>query len=129
MQSQAYAFLMFILNGILIGLLFDIFRIFRKSFKTPDFITCLEDILFWLISGLILLYTIFKFNNGELRLYIFLGLCLGILIYMLVFSKVFVKVSVYIINIVKRIFYIIILAPIKFFTKFLRKFKKKKDFA
>ena len=65
MQNQAYAFIVFILNGFLIGLLFDIFRIFRKSFKTPDFITCLEDFIFWIITGLLLLYSIFKFNNGE----------------------------------------------------------------
>ncbi len=66
MQNQAYAFIVFILNGFLIGLLFDIFRIFRKSFKTPDFITYLEDFIFWIITGLLLLYSIFKFNNGEL---------------------------------------------------------------
>ena len=39
MQSQVYAFLMFIINGFLIGILFDTFRIFRKAFKTSDFIT------------------------------------------------------------------------------------------
>lgn len=91
MQNQAYAFIVFILNGFLIGLLFDIFRIFRKSFKTPDFITCLEDFIFWIITGLLLLYSIFKFNNGELRIYIFLGVILGAAIYMLIFSKFFYK--------------------------------------
>ena len=98
MQNQAYAFIVFILNGFLIGLLFDIFRIFRKSFKTPDFITCLEDFIFWIITGLLLLYSIFKFNNGELRIYIFLGVILGAAIYMLIFSKFFINISVHIIN-------------------------------
>ena len=104
MQNQAYAFIVFILNGFLIGLLFDIFRIFRKSFKTPDFITCLEDFIFWIITGLLLLYSIFKFNNGELRIYIFLGVILGAAIYMLIFSKFFINISVYIINLIKKIF-------------------------
>ena len=74
MPNQAYSFIIFILNGLIIGLIFDIFRIFRKSFKTPDFITYLQDFIFWIIAGSILLYSIFKFNNGELRLYIFIGI-------------------------------------------------------
>lgn len=120
MQNQAYAFIVFILNGFLIGLLFDIFRIFRKSFKTPDFITCLEDFIFWIITGLLLLYSIFKFNNGELRIYIFLGVILGAAIYMLIFSKFFINISVYIINLIKKIF-IILIIPIKFIIKILNK--------
>ena len=125
MQNQAYAFIVFILNGFLIGLLFDIFRIFRKSFKTPDFITCLEDFIFWIITGLLLLYSIFKFNNGELRIYIFLGVILGAAIYMLIFSKFFINISVYIINLVKKIFIILIIIPIKFIIwKPLRKILK-----
>ena len=84
MQTQAYAFLIFVLNGILIGILFDIFRIFRKSFKTLDIVTYIEDCMFWIISGLLLLYSIFKFNNGEIRLYILIGVILGVSLYMLI---------------------------------------------
>ena len=46
MQNQAFTFIIFILNGFIIGILFDIFRILRKSFKTPDSITYIEDIIF-----------------------------------------------------------------------------------
>ena len=115
MQNQAYVFAIFILNGVLIGLLFDIFRIFRKSFKTPDIITYIEDILFWIFSGIILLYSIFKFNNGELRMFIFLGLIL------VIFSKIFIKVLVHIINFIKKIFNIFILIPIKFAMEIINK--------
>ena len=91
MSNQAYVFLIFILNGLIIGIFFDIFRILRKSFKTSDFRTNLQDILFWIITGSILLFSIFKFNNGELRAYIFLGVFLGVAMYMLLFSKTFIK--------------------------------------
>ena len=53
--NQAYIFLIFVINGFLIGILFDIFRILRKSFKTKDIITYIEDILFWILTGLLLL--------------------------------------------------------------------------
>ena len=62
--NQANLFLIFTINGILIGLLFDIFRILRKSFKTSDIITYCEDLLFWILTGLLLLYSIFTFNAG-----------------------------------------------------------------
>ena len=121
MQNQAYSFLIFILNGLLLGILFDIFRILRKSFKTPDFVTYIEDIFFWILSGIVLLYSIFKFNNGELRLYVFMGILIGILIYMLLFSKIIINVSTYIIKIIKKTFHILIFIPVKFIIKIIKK--------
>lgn len=121
MENQAYIFFIFILNGFLIGLLFDIFRILRKSFKTSDFITILQDILFWILTGVIILYSIFKFNNGELRGYIFIGILIGAIIYLLLFSKLFISVNVFIINILKKIVYYILILPIKTIFKFLRR--------
>ena len=116
MSNQAYVFFIFILNGLIIGILFDIFRILRKSFKTSDFRTNLQDILFWIITGLILLFSIFKFNNGELRAYIFLGVFLGVSMYMLLFSKTFIKINVFIVNCIKTIFkYIFIITISSFF--------------
>ena len=121
MQNQASSFLIFILNGLLLGILFDIFRILRKSFKTPDFVTYIEDIFFWILSGMILLYSIFTFNNGELRLYIFIGILIGTLMYMLLFSKFFINVSTYIIKVIKKIFHILIFIPINFILKVIKK--------
>ena len=101
--NQVYLFLIFIINGILIGIIFDIFRILRRSFKTSNLVTSLEDVLFWIISALLIMYSIFKFNNGQFRLYIFIGIFLGIAIYMLFFSKYIIKISVKIIAIFKKI--------------------------
>lgn len=113
MENQAYLFGIFILNGFIIGILFDIFRILRKSFKTNNLITTIEDILFWIITGFIILFSIFKFNNGELRGFIFIGLFIGTLIYMLIFSKLFIKINLYIINFIKKLIYFIIIIPLK----------------
>ena len=75
-MEQAYLFYIFIMTGILIGVLFDIFRIMRKSFKTPDYITYIQDVIFCIIAGILLFYTIYKFNDGELRSYVLLGILL-----------------------------------------------------
>ncbi len=125
---QAYVFLIFILNGIIIGIIFDIFRVLRKSFKTSNFMTYIEDIAFWIISGGILLYSIFVFNDGELRLYIFLGIILGIILYIITISKYFIKFNVTIINFFKGVIYKIfkiIFAPLNFIYKIIKKILRK----
>lgn len=122
--NQAYIFLIFIINGFIIGILFDIFRILRKTFKTPDLITYIEDLIFWLITGIITLYNIFKFNNGEIRIYIFIGIAIGLTVYIMTFSKHFMNLSVKIITIIKNIvgkILGIILYPIKLILEILKK--------
>ena len=86
--NQAYLFCIFIINGIIIGILFDFFRILRKTFKTSDLITYIEDSLFWILTGIIILYSIFVFNNGEIRFFIFFGIILGVFLYMLLLVRI-----------------------------------------
>ena len=116
-MKELYTFLMFILTGLAIGILFDIFRILRRSFKTKDFITYIEDILFWIFTGITLLYSIFTFNNGELRGFVFIGVLLGIILYILTLSKYLIKICVYAVNIIKKI----IIFPIKILANLVKK--------
>ena len=68
-QNQAFLFLVFTLTGVIIGLLFDFFRILRRTIKTSNIITYIEDVLFWILTGLLILYNIWYFNNGEIRIF------------------------------------------------------------
>lgn len=122
--EQLNSFFIFTLVGIAISILFDIFRVLRKTFKTPDVVTYIEDILFWIISGIIILGSIFLFNNGELRLYLFIGMSIGVLLYMLFISKYFIKINVYIISTIQKVInkiLHIILKPIKIICSILKK--------
>ena len=96
--NQAYIFIIFVIVGFVIGLLFDFFRILRRSIETKDFITYIEDILFCLITGSIILYSIFYFNNGEFRMYMFIGILIGVLMYLLTISPYIIKINVYILR-------------------------------
>lgn len=122
--NQAYLFLIFILNGAFIGFIFDIFRIIRRSFKTNDIMTYLQDLIFWIIAGSTVLYSIFIFNQGEIRFYIFIGLLLGIILYILLLSKIFIKISVNIILFIKNIVYkilYVVFTPIRIVLNILRR--------
>ncbi len=121
MQNQAYVFIIFIINGLLIGILFDIFRVLRKCIKTSDKITNIEDILFGIISGLLVLFSIIKFNSGEIRVFLFIGILIGLIMYLLLFSNVFIKVSIGIVIIVKKIIYYMIIYPFKSLYRVVKK--------
>ena len=121
MQTEIYVFIIFILNGILIGLIFDGFRVLRKNFKTPDVITYLEDMFFGISAGILLLYSIMKFNNGEIRVYIFIGIFIGLLLYLLIFSNIFIAINTFFISIVKKTINYIIIIPLKYISKFFKK--------
>lgn len=49
-SEQGKIFCIFFVVGLLIGFIFDIFRSFRKNFKTPDFLVTMQDVAFLLIS-------------------------------------------------------------------------------
>lgn len=105
---QLYCFLIFSIIGIFSGIIFDIFRILRRTFKTKDFIIYIEDIIFWILIGFLLLYGLCVYTNGEIRLYLILAVILGFVIYMLTVSKyilmIFVKIILVIKSILKNIF-------------------------
>ena len=72
--SQEQVFIFFFIIGIIIGIIFDIFKVLRKSFKTPDIITFIEDLIFIVLSGILLIFGIIKLNGGEIRFFLFLGI-------------------------------------------------------
>lgn len=106
----------FILTGMCIGLLFDFFRIQRKVFKTFDFITYIEDVLFWILSGIILIIVIMKYTNGEIRIYMISGMVLGLIIYLRLISKYIIKINTSILKFIIK-FIKIILFHLKKFVK------------
>lgn len=127
-EDQALIFIVFTFTGILLGILFDFFRVFRRTFNTIDFITYLEDILYWILAGIIVLYNIWFFNNGEIRFFMIIGIIMGAIIYSLLFSPILIKIETMILTKLKNIimfFYKIIIIPkekiIKFFAFYTSK--------
>lgn len=122
--EQLRLFLIFFFSGIIIGLLFDVFRIIRKSFNISDFHTYIEDIIFGLIAGIFLIFVIFIYNNGNIRLYMFISLFLGLYSYMKLFSKYFIKVNVAIVKFLKFLIYKIFkisIIPLKYIFNIIKR--------
>ena len=116
-QNQAYLFLVFSMTGVAIGILFDIFRILRRTIKTSNIITYIEDVLFWILTGILILYNIWYFNNGEIRIYMFLGIIIGVLIYMSTLSNIIIKIFSKILQTIIKVLEL----PFKTIVAFLKK--------
>lgn len=116
LSSQAYAFLCTAAGGMAIALLYDTFRIFRKTIKTGILAAYIQDLLYWLIVAVIMFMTIYYSNDGELRAYLFLGTFLGVLLYALMFSRIVMRSSMLIIRMAVKLFkfiFLVISYPIR----------------
>ncbi len=124
--SQEQIFIFFFIIGIIIGIIFDVFRSIRKVIKSNNVITFIQDLLFIIISGNLIIYSIIKLNNGFIRFYIFLAITIGISIYFLTISNI----CAIILTIFIKIFINILKYPIKSYKVLAKKYLKckKKDF-
>lgn len=119
-NNQIYLFAIYMLCGIVIGIGFDIFRVLRKSFRTSDMVTYIEDILFGILTGIFLIIMLFIFNNGQLRFFILVAIFLGLLLYLLTISKYFIKINVIILAFIKKLVHMM-LYPIQKLYKIMTK--------
>lgn len=121
--NQSHIFILTVALGFIIGFVYDIFRIIRKTFKHPDFLTQLEDLIYWLLVSFLMFYFMLNNNNGEIRAFNIIGVLLGMLLYFLTLSILIVKVSVTIIQFIEKIIAVIIkifMIPIKLIISILQ---------
>ncbi len=117
--------------GVACALLFDSFRASRVIVKTSVAVTAVEDIVFWILTTLCFFILSLKFNNGQIRLFMLLGVVFGALLYFNTISRyvlgftvwlsrliiMFVKLVTRWVNIVLRV----LLFPIRMLLRLLGK--------
>jgi spore cortex biosynthesis protein YabQ len=80
--SQPLIFLLTICGGILVGIAYDVYKGVRKAIKSGRWVTALLDMLFIITLAAIVVFVMFTANQGELRLYSFIGFAVGFALYM-----------------------------------------------
>lgn len=114
--GEAYIFYIAILGGVLTGVVFDLFRAFRKQHSASVGFVAFQDILFWLITAGIVFALLLKYNYGEPRFFIFIGIMLGGILYHATVSRyvVLIFAKIYFVILTAFIFLLkILLIPIK----------------
>ena len=76
------------ISGIITGVLFDIYRIFR-GMNRIKFITIIEDLLFWILASLIIFTFLLYMNYAFLTLYVYIFMAVSFGIYLRFFSRLF----------------------------------------
>lgn len=111
-RLQLYIFLTSIYAGLLIGLVYDLYRSMRYFFKPKKIIAGIEDLVFWLALAIAFFYIMNKSNWAELRGYIFFGTFIGAIIYLKILSKLLYPFMI-------KVFRAIILG-VKWITKMIK---------
>lgn len=107
-------FLRAIALGAVCGLFYDILRIFRRVRTRGYILTGVEDLLYWIVSAVIMFMFLYKENGGTIRAYIIMGMAAGMLLYEIVLGHYIVK---YLTLVFKKVF--------GFLDKIFEKFFKK----
>ena len=108
------AFYITIYGGIIIGILFDLYRSLKSNFKVIKYFSVVFDILFWILSTIVVFITVNFIDSFNLRYYHFVALFCGFILYYGTVSKFILgflnRVISFITNlIIKTIEYIVII--------------------
>lgn len=87
-EFQSFVFMFTIYGGIIIGILYDIYRVLKGSGRKDRFITSIWDILFLAAAILVVLWAVFSSNYGAIRAYVFIGFIVGIFLYDKILSRI-----------------------------------------
>lgn len=131
--NQLQVFLLSILGGVGAGLLFDLFRTFRRFVRSGTAWVGVQDLFFWLIFAIAAFVFLYYCNDGEPRWYIFCGMLLGAVLYhcaarnyvvsfLALLTKKILSVLVLICRILLFPFLVLYKGPILFFYRPIRRF-------
>lgn len=67
--------------GMLIIVYYDLFRLLRQMIHHSTWMVAVEDILFWIAVGCMVLAVSYKYDQGQIRGYLILGMLCGAVFY------------------------------------------------
>jgi spore cortex biosynthesis protein YabQ len=82
--------------GIITGFIFDIYKTITQDKSTNKIIFFFQDILFWILTALVIYNFLLYFNYAYISMYIYLYIIFGGFLYFKIFRKPFKKVSFFI---------------------------------
>lgn len=102
--TQVQAFLLSLGIGIVIGILYDLFRILRLCFTDWKPVVLIQDLLFWSVSAVLSFLFVFVVNNGEFRGFLAFGELVGFALYYFTLGALVYKISGWLVHGIKKIF-------------------------
>lgn len=91
LSTQFITMLTMVGMGSFFGASFDTYNRFLKRASRKNWFVFINDVLFWVLQGLIIFYVLFIVNEGEMRFYIFIALFCGFAAYQSLLKKPYLK--------------------------------------
>lgn len=96
--SQEYMLLVSIMAGMLLGFLWDIYRLLRHYIKLGSIGVAIGDLIYWLVSIYAGTSLIFELSYGNIRFFILMGFVLGALLYFYGMSSYILRLFIFVID-------------------------------
>ncbi|WZL75073.1 spore cortex biosynthesis protein YabQ [Clostridiaceae bacterium 35-E11] len=93
-SDQMYVFSATLYGGIVIGFIYDLYRIFRRLFKPKKIAAIIQDLIFWIVISIAAVMVLLFSNDGQLRFYTFLGFITGALLYNKILSHIVMRTMI-----------------------------------
>ena len=99
LSTQFITMLSMIGMGAFFGAALDTYNRFLQRSRRKRWLVFINDVLFWLLQGLIIFYVLFLVNKGEIRFYIFIALVCGYAAYQGLFKQLYLRLLEIVISI------------------------------
>lgn len=119
--NEAMLFLVSMLCGMGLVLIYDFFRIFRRLVSHGNIWIGIEDVCYWIFCTVVVFLLLYQRNDGMMRAFCFLGIALGGIIYAFLLSRFVVKICVKILGTILKFFGKILGVAAKPFVKTRKK--------
>lgn len=87
-SAQGSIFLVTVAIGGMVGFLYDIYRVLRVRANLRGGLGSLGDLIYWALACATIFALLLKVNQGELRLYVLIGLSCGAIAYFILISRI-----------------------------------------
>jgi len=91
-QFQSYVFSYMVYGGILVGILYDIYRVIKGKKRNDRLFTSLWDVLFLVSVFIVVMWAVFSSSYGDIRSYVFIGFVVGFYLYEKLLGRIAVGV-------------------------------------
>lgn len=126
--DEFYIFLFAINYGLIIGVIYDLYRVFRHYSKPRKILSIVEDLILWLIITLVFFMFLVKNTDGIIRGFVIVGFLIGCIFYLKVISKynfpLLMKIFKLILSVISEIMGLILYPFRKFYSLSKNRLKK-----
>jgi len=91
--NQVKLIIFSLLSGIITGVFFDIYRLIRGFEEPNKFVTIIQDLLFWVLTSIVVFIFLMYTNEGYINFYVYVCLIMGVYLYIKILSKAFIKIQ------------------------------------